>query len=176
MARPTTIKDEDILAAARAVYRSRGVRATTAEIAERAGISESSLFNRFKSKTELLHAALLEANPPYQRALAEPLGERSIEEKVHEVATHLANDLARLLPVALASDDGPAPLLEGIVEELRRSFAAEQKKSRLSGDPTALARMLVGALCMHVILDDGKKRSLGLDRYLEQAVLPAFRQ
>jgi hypothetical protein len=40
MARPVTISDEQILDAARAVFTEKGPRATTAEIAERAGVSE----------------------------------------------------------------------------------------------------------------------------------------
>jgi len=47
MPRPAKIKDEEILAAAREVFLEKGIRATTAEVAKRAGIAEGSIFNRF---------------------------------------------------------------------------------------------------------------------------------
>jgi len=43
---------------AREVFLSRGIRATTQEVAERAGVSEGSLFHRFKSKEELFRQSM----------------------------------------------------------------------------------------------------------------------
>ena len=47
-----------MLAVAREVFLERGIRATTLEVAERAGVSEGSLFHRFKSKEALFSAAM----------------------------------------------------------------------------------------------------------------------
>jgi len=47
MARPPVITEERILDAARGVFLKKGIRATTAEVAKRAGIAEGSIFNRF---------------------------------------------------------------------------------------------------------------------------------
>ncbi len=58
MARPVTISDDQILEAARAVFTEKGPRATTAEIAERAGVSEGILFKRFGSKAGLHKVAM----------------------------------------------------------------------------------------------------------------------
>ena len=58
MARPTTISDEKILEAARAVFLEHGIAATTAEVAKRAGTSEGSLFKRWPTKAELFKAAM----------------------------------------------------------------------------------------------------------------------
>ena len=58
MARPVTISDEQILDAARAVFTEKGPRATTAEIAERAGVSEGILFKRFGNKAGLHRVAM----------------------------------------------------------------------------------------------------------------------
>jgi len=58
MARPVTISDEDILKAARALFTQKGPRATTAEIAARAGVSEGILFKRYGSKAALHKAAM----------------------------------------------------------------------------------------------------------------------
>jgi AcrR family transcriptional regulator len=58
MARPVTISDDQILDAARALFTEKGPRATTAEIAERAGVSEGILFKRYGSKVGLHKAAM----------------------------------------------------------------------------------------------------------------------
>jgi AcrR family transcriptional regulator len=58
MARPTTISDDDILEAARAVFAEKGAHATTAEVAARAGVSEGTLFKRFGNKAQLFRAAM----------------------------------------------------------------------------------------------------------------------
>lgn len=65
--RPSTIDDDALLEAAREVFRERGARATTLEIARRAGVSEGSLFKRYATKDELLIAAL--APPPVNEVL-----------------------------------------------------------------------------------------------------------
>jgi AcrR family transcriptional regulator len=58
MPRPITISDDTILVAARALFTEKGPRATTAEIAARAGVSEGILFKRFGSKAALHKAAM----------------------------------------------------------------------------------------------------------------------
>jgi AcrR family transcriptional regulator len=58
MARPVTISDAQILEAARIEFTEKGPRATTAEIAQRAGVSEGILFKRFGNKAGLHQAAM----------------------------------------------------------------------------------------------------------------------
>src|SRR5258708_3324392 len=58
MARTATITHEQILAAAREVFLEKGIRATVAEVAERAGIAGGSIFKRFKTKEDLFCAAM----------------------------------------------------------------------------------------------------------------------
>ena len=58
MARPTTLSDPHILDAARAVFLERGIAATTAEVARRAGVAEGSIFKRWPTKQALFYAAL----------------------------------------------------------------------------------------------------------------------
>lgn len=58
MSRPVTISDETILEAARALFTEKGPRATTAEIAARAGVSEGIIFKRFGSKAALHKASM----------------------------------------------------------------------------------------------------------------------
>src|SRR6478609_5715637 len=56
--RPPTIDSQRLLSVARDVFLERGIRATTLEVAERAGVSEGALFHRFKSKEALFSAAM----------------------------------------------------------------------------------------------------------------------
>ncbi len=64
MARPRTIAEEDLLAAARAVFVEKGFGASTKAIASRAGVSEALLFQRYRTKADLFFAAMV---PPPMR-------------------------------------------------------------------------------------------------------------
>jgi AcrR family transcriptional regulator len=56
--RPPSIDSGLLLSVAREVFLERGIRATTLEVAERAGVSEGVLFHRFRSKEGLFSAAM----------------------------------------------------------------------------------------------------------------------
>ena len=56
--RPPVISTERLLDVAREVFLELGIRATTSEVATRAGIAEGTIFHRFKSKEELFRAAM----------------------------------------------------------------------------------------------------------------------
>jgi AcrR family transcriptional regulator len=56
--RPPKIDVERVLVVAREVFLARGIRATTQEVAEQAGISEGSLFHKFRTKEGLFRAAM----------------------------------------------------------------------------------------------------------------------
>ena len=58
MPRPVSIHNDAILEAASQVFLAHGYQASTAEIARRAGVSEGSIFKRFKTKTDLFLAAM----------------------------------------------------------------------------------------------------------------------
>ena len=56
--RPPRIDSGQLLEVAREVFLERGIRATTLEVATRAGVSEGAVFHRFKSKEGLFSAAM----------------------------------------------------------------------------------------------------------------------
>src|SRR5690348_5687836 len=62
MARPQGITDEEVLAAARAVFSSKGISATVEEVAERCHVGVATIFRRFPSKQALFAAAVNVAN------------------------------------------------------------------------------------------------------------------
>ena len=72
MGRPRTIRDADILDAARALFRERGHAVPTREIAQAAGVSQAVLYQRFPSKTELFFAAMSPETPDIDALLGTP--------------------------------------------------------------------------------------------------------
>ncbi len=58
MSRAQTITDEQLLEAARAEFLDHGIRATSGDIAKRAGVSQGILFHRFGTKEALFAAAM----------------------------------------------------------------------------------------------------------------------
>src|SRR5438132_7751348 len=60
MPRTPTITQEQILSAAREVFLEKGIRATVAEVAERAGIAGGSIFKHFTTKEDLFCAAMIQ--------------------------------------------------------------------------------------------------------------------
>ena len=161
MPRPPTIKDEQILAAAREVFLEKGISATTAEVARRAGIAEGSIFNRFPTKHDLFKAAMLPSSemPDWvDRLHHRPAGEDALDalvatgiEGVNFFRTILplimmswSNASASGLPEQLTVAD-PPPLR--ILAKLTEFFAAEMKAKRMrKQDPEIVARTFLAAV------------------------------
>jgi len=76
--RPPVISDDRLLEAAREVFLARGIRATTAEVAERAHVSEGTIFHRYKTKDALFRAAM-RFDPEKMPSLLEFLAPRADE-------------------------------------------------------------------------------------------------
>ncbi|HEX7624576.1 MAG TPA: TetR/AcrR family transcriptional regulator [Anaeromyxobacteraceae bacterium] len=165
--RPPSIREEDILDAARDVFREEGHATTTAKIAERAGVSEGILFYRYKSKEALLAAVIhRETQPPESlRELVKTVGERSIAENLERIVDSVLEAVSRAHPfleLALTSPTSgeiheliftkvrkPPPQL--IVELVASWFEAEIRAGRARAiDATAAARALLGGCIDHV--------------------------
>jgi len=168
MARPAVIRDADILEAAREVFLSRGFRATTAEVAARAGISEGSIFKRFRSKFELFRAAMgsLDDVPSSVEALATQVGVGDLRENLIELGRHLAHHMREVVPLHLLAFSNPGP--DGAPSYLRESqpaplrtlkalagyFEGEMRVGRMARrDPEIVARTFVGSIHNYVVLD-----------------------
>ncbi len=168
MARPTVIRDETIIEAAREVFLARGIRATTAEVAERAGVSEGSIFKRFKSKVELFQAAMgaqLE-EPDFFRTVAERVGKGDLRENLAVVGLEVvaffravtplmmmawSNPGADGIPCALSQPNPPAVRF---LKKLSSFFEAEMSHGRLRRqDPEILARAFLGSIHNYVVLE-----------------------
>src|SRR5690348_5165822 len=103
MARPTTIWDERILDAARAVFLEQGVAATTAEVAKRAGVAEASIFKRWSTKAELFKGAMKIdfEDPDFLRTLVAARDEDDPRETLLQVGMQAIAFFRRLMPLAM---------------------------------------------------------------------------
>jgi AcrR family transcriptional regulator len=159
MARPVSIRNEQILDAARRCFLEHGYVVSTAAIAKEAGVSEGSIFKRFGTKEKLFQESM--GLPRLDvRALTEPLiGEGEIERNLEFLAIELLKFFREMIPRVLmtCSQPGlgpfdrfrnnpqsmPAVLLAG----LRDYFAAETRLGRLRDiEPEVAARMLFAAV------------------------------
>ena len=168
MARPVTIKSETIIDAARQVFLERGILATTAEVAERAGISEGSIFKRYKSKIDLFRAAMGEHldEPDWIRQLVGRVGQGGVEENLFEIGMSVIAFFRKLMPLMMMSWSNPAPNglpgpLAGpnppplrALKQLSGFFEAEMRGGRLQHhDPEIVARTFLGGLNHYVFLE-----------------------
>jgi AcrR family transcriptional regulator len=161
MARPTTITREQILEAARAVFLEKGFEATTATIAERAGVSEGSLFNHFDNKQALFFAAMDVPYPGFIDDLPWILADGDIRERLEGLVVTFLNFLQELLPKVMMlwshrktysappPDSPPARILRGLTS----CFRAEMARGRMkNGDAELAARLLMGAVWSYCAL------------------------
>lgn len=171
MARPSTITDEQILEAARVVFFRDGTSATTADIAQQAGISEGTIFRRFPTKQDLFVAAMgFEGGPKWIKTIdallvAEELGD--LAENLNLIANEMLDFFKQLIPkmnMILSCGGAPNPqmLCDGSqlpppimgVKALMRYLMAEQDAGRIRvSDPEILARMFMGSLHHYAFWD-----------------------
>ena len=159
MPRPVTIQDSAILDAARRVFLAHGYQASTIEIARRAGVSEGSLFKRFRTKTDLFIAAMNVAGGIEERqdALLQAAGRAPIRPTLVAYARHLLAHMQTVMPrILMVTSSGVQfarnyiptscpPLQHAAV--LTRYLRAEIRCGRLRlANPAAHATIFVGAL------------------------------
>lgn len=107
MGRKRSIEDDELLAAARAVFVEKGINAPTKEIARRAGISEGILFQRFTTKEDLFFAAMM---PPAGTDLSALLANPDLggKELIRRVTLELTAYFRLLLPSFIPLISHPA--------------------------------------------------------------------
>lgn len=160
MARPVSIRDEDILAAARQVFLERGIRATSAEVAERARVSEGSIFKRFASKEQLFHAAMrvdMDATIEFTSRMLDRVGEGSVQDHLVLLGGNILQSFRLILPMMMMRWSNPeehvcdlrpegSPPLR-LLGALMAYLSAEVATGRIGAiDVEILARSFLGAL------------------------------
>ncbi len=160
MARPVHIQPDAILEAARKVFMIHGYKASTLLIAKAAGVSEGSLFKRYKSKCNLFLAAMsVEANEQdWESCLMASAGKGDIRATLETAGAHLLSHLLLLLPrLMMVTSSGitipnhhepgerPAPIQK--MEVLCNYFKLEIKAGRMKmKSPEIQAQAFFGAL------------------------------
>lgn len=183
MARPTVIRNEVILDAARTIFLERGILATSAEVAQRAGVSEGSIFKRFKTKAELFRAAMgvdVEEMPNSLAHLVSLVGKNTVEQNLVEVGVSAVRFFERVMPIVMMSWSNPKvhPCLSGGLDVadppplraqryLAEYFTAEMALGRIAPvDPHVIARAYFGALT-HFVFSEmlaGQHGGMQIDR------------
>jgi AcrR family transcriptional regulator len=167
MARPTSIRDKDILRAARSVFLERGIRATSAEVAKRAGVSEGSVFKRFPSKEDLFQAAMrtdLEALEHMPVAVQGLSGQGEVRANLAGLGSALLGMLRHILPLMMMRWSNPPSALERlggttcpparVLLALTSYFESEMQAGRVARrNPEVLARTFLGALQNYVFFE-----------------------
>lgn len=187
--RPPVISRERLLEIAREVFLEYGIRATTAEVATRAGVAEGTIFLRFKSKVDLFRAAM-QFDPDQALAFVESLPGRAGAPDLRETLRDFAEQFLRLgrvaVPVMMMTWSNPdqtgcvernperGQRYRRVIAALRRFFELELTSGRLrDGDPELLARMLIGSLhhfVMGEVVAGGPVGQLSAEQYATQVV------
>ena len=159
--RPPTIDSEHLLAVARQVFLEQGFRATTLEVAERAGVSEGVLFHRFKSKEGLFSAAMefdREEAPRRVLQAIEAIEGLEVRDAIVQLATTLLEVGRVALPIMMMSWSNPQSFAGGTDDKKRAGFrkflrelGAYFERKMDAGelrrmDAEVLARALLGAV------------------------------
>ena len=120
MARPRTISDAQILETARECFCTHGPAVSTDVIANQLGVSPQALFKRFRSKHDLLLAAVAPEHPAAWIPLVEAgPDDRPFAEQLTEILTELADffvDIARRMSVLRWSGMDPKKLMDHFEE------------------------------------------------------------
>jgi AcrR family transcriptional regulator len=152
------ISSERLLEVAREVFLELGFRATTAEVAKRAGVAEGTIFHRFNSKEQLFRSAM-NFDPEEVLAFVESLPGLAGSSPARDILIGFAEQFMRFgrvaLPVMMMSWSNPdAELCDVRGARYRRVllavsgyFHAEMRGGRLRlTNPEVPARMLLGSL------------------------------
>jgi AcrR family transcriptional regulator len=164
MPRPPKITNEAILTAARQVFLEQGVKASTVEIARRAGISEASVFKRFPTKQALFLAAMgVTETPDWVKRLQDRQPTANIKAELTEICDEMLAFYQEGLPrvfMMMAQKKMPhpphSPHLPPPPVRDSRLLALFLERAVAGGwlraiDSMALAHLLVGSIINYVI-------------------------
>jgi AcrR family transcriptional regulator len=160
MARPPSISNQQILDAARAEFLAHGfTKASTVNIARRAGVSEGSIFNRFATKDDLFRAAMDDAPPPVF-SLDRYIGESDLRKNLVRITIESVHYLNGLLPKLMlrwsererAARAKVCNRPREVLRALTAFFKAEKALGRVGGDPPIIARMFMGSVWNYCFL------------------------
>jgi AcrR family transcriptional regulator len=159
MARPQGITDDEVLAAARAVFLAKGISATVEEVAERCHVGVATIFRRFSTKAELFTAAMTVSNDAewerYLARRAEQGDDVDAREVLMELAKKMLDSSRKMMPLFMMKMSNPSIsdreasvkrawwLLGAIADLFKEEMAAGRM---VAMDPRVAARIWLGAI------------------------------
>lgn len=156
--RPPTVDVDRILAVAREVFLERGFRATTSEVAERASVSEGSIFHHFKTKEALFRQAMNLEPEETARILGDAISQME-KQDIREGLEHFAEKIIEVgritLPLMMMTWSNPEvctaspqkAAFRGLMYRVIHYFEAQVESKRLRKiDPEIVARCFLGSL------------------------------
>jgi AcrR family transcriptional regulator len=184
MARPQSITDEEVLAAARAVFLDKGITATVEEVAERCGVGVATVFRRFPTKAALFVAAMdTTPDSDWERIIEDfwPSSRRRGSDVRGALTTFAQEMLALgrkmypLLQMRLSNpgffhQDKPPRRITKTLEILAEFFELHMHGGRVRGkNPRVAARIWLGALQHLIFLENFSKplQDVSRDEYIE---------
>jgi AcrR family transcriptional regulator len=165
MARPRRIEEETLLEAARTVFVEKGAAATTREIAERAGVSEGLLFQRYHTKADLFFAALVPPAADPVAILRSGAHGTDARQSLEEAALRMLAYFREVMPLLLTLVNHPsfdperffrheAPAsLQSWIDSLVDFIAARRGGSSQRSDSRDAAVLLTCALFGTALID-----------------------
>lgn len=165
MARIPKITNQQILESAREIFLEQGFGASTLEIAQKAGISEASIFKRFPSKEELFFASMgIPETSPLGKKLDALIGKGNLQQNLIQLSLEILEFNRQVMPrlmmlrsrgnaipeIFIREDSPPSKDLKTFTNFLEREM--EQKRLR-HGNPQAIAMILLGSLMNYVFLE-----------------------
>jgi AcrR family transcriptional regulator len=164
MARPQGITDDEVLAAARAVFLAKGISGTVEEVAERCHVGVATIFRRFPTKAELFSAAMtVNVDAEWSRFLARrlELAERGdAREGLMELANTMLAAARKMVPLfmmklsnpSIADRENGIKRAMWILGSLVEYFELEINAGRVVAvDPRVAARVWLGAI-RHIVM------------------------
>jgi AcrR family transcriptional regulator len=161
MSRTTNTSNKEILIAARHMFLEKGPGVGTAEIAQRLGISDATIFKRFSTKRKLFVAAMdVDEKVDWKQDLGSLVGQGDLRENLVCLLSELAAMFQERLPriMLLWSDRGdtashldvvfePNSSRQRMIEAFTDYLAREMRIGRLrQSAPSIVVQLLIGAV------------------------------
>lgn len=165
MPRTPKITNEQILDAAREIFLEQGFGASTLEIAQKAGISEASIFKRFSTKEELFFASMgIPEKSPWGKKLDALVGKGNLKQNLIDMSLEILEFNRQVMPRLMMlrsrgnlipemfnrADSRPSRDLKTFTNFLEREIAQGRLRPC---DPQTIAMILLGSLMNYVFLE-----------------------
>jgi AcrR family transcriptional regulator len=163
MARPQSITDDEILAAARAIFLNKGISGTVEEVAERCRVGVATIFRRFPTKQALFIAAMDAVNDSeWNRFITSRAASTAKDPRAGliELAQTMLETARKMVPLMMMKMSNPTIGWDGhrarrvmaLLEQLTEFFEKEIAARRVVDvDPRVLSRIWLGAI-RHIVM------------------------